>query len=119
MDFDTKVRSTKMETRYSRAESNLIERMYVVHTNIWFCCLAFMGGTSVAMTVPTASGGRVNRLSSSGSTSSGFSQSPGGGATNLQPQALSTLFAKPDPQPCEVSDDGVLVSFMMDYKLLE
>jgi len=44
----------------------------------------------------------MNRLPSGGSTSSGFSQSPAG-ASSLQGQSLTSLFAKPDTQPCEVS----------------
>lgn len=65
--------------------------------------VAYMAGTSVAMPIPSASAGRMNRLPSggSGSASSSFSQSPGV-ATSLHGQPFASLFPKPDSQPCEV-----------------
>ena len=62
-----------------------------------------MGATSIAMPIPAASAGRMNRMPSGGSTSSSYSQSPAGGATSLPTQSLTSLFAKHDTQPCEVS----------------
>jgi len=73
----------------------------------WLHFVAYLGGTSVAMPIPSASGGRMNRLPSGGSTSSSFSQSPAG-ATGLQGQPLTSLFPKPDTQPCDVSSSGNL-----------
>jgi len=60
-----------------------------------------MAGMSVAMPIPAAGAGRMNRLPSGGSASSSFSQSPGS-ATSLHGPSLSSLFSKPDTQPCEV-----------------
>jgi len=68
----------------------------------WAAFVAYMGGTSVAMPIPSAGGGRVNRMPSGGSTSSSYSQSPAG-ATSLPGQSLTSLFPKPDTQPGEVS----------------
>jgi len=68
----------------------------------WLRVVAYMGGTSVAMPIPTASAGRVHRLSSGGSISSCYSQSPGG-ASSLPGQSLTSLFPKPDTQPSEVN----------------
>lgn len=63
-----------------------------------------MGATSIAMPIPAASAGRMNRMPSGGSTSSSYSQSPAGGATSLPTQSLTSLFAKHDTQPCEVGN---------------
>jgi len=79
----------------------------VVKQLLWLQCVAYIGGTSVAMPIPTGSEGRRNRLPSAGSTSSGFSQSP---ASMQGPPSISSLFTKPDSQPGDVSNSDLVSS---------
>ena len=71
-------------------------------TMSWLCFVAYMGEMPGTIPVPTTGAGRMNRMPSGGSASSGFSQSPGG-ASSLQGPHLTSLFPKPDTQSCEVS----------------